>query len=182
MCFYVYQLADPRTGTVFYVGKGQNRRAWDHERAVAAGKSSGNRRKDDVIRDILAYGLCVDVQIVAEYADETDALDHEYRLVDAMPTLTNVQPGGIGWAETPAQRDRRRARFTQAYLLRRAKLLRQREEQAREKALARERVACLAVPGADPVEVDLWLRGIVEVKTQPKGLGNNRRKLRRRAA
>lgn len=40
--FYVYRLLDPRTGLVFYVGKGQRFRAWHHQRAAAAGRVHAN--------------------------------------------------------------------------------------------------------------------------------------------
>lgn len=53
--FYVYELIDPRTDWVFYVGKGQGRRAWQHEQAVRRGDLSKNARKSAVISEIIGY-------------------------------------------------------------------------------------------------------------------------------
>lgn len=108
--FYVYQLIDPRTGLPFYVGKGQGDRAWQHQRHVERQIGAHNSRKVDRIREILIAGFNVEVEIVAYYDLESDALDHEYRLVDSMPTLTNVAEGGAGGKTlTPEQRAKRLA-------------------------------------------------------------------------
>ncbi|MGX9981145.1 GIY-YIG nuclease family protein [Methylobacterium fujisawaense] len=154
--FYVYRLLDPRTGVAFYVGKGQRFRAWHHQRAVAAGRIAGNARKVRAISDILAAGLDVQIEIVGQYALEADALDHEYRLVDAMPTLTNIMPGGLGAAETPAQIERRR-RVREA---RRETALRA----ARLRDLERRRTELLTA-SSDPAyreQVNAWIDGFAE--------------------
>jgi hypothetical protein len=118
--FYDYRLLDPRDGLCFYIGKGQRDRAWQHERYVKAMRSSGNARKDQLIRDILATGQSVKIEIAAIFDCELEALDHEYRLVEADPTLTNVMPGGLGGkVDTPLQQERRR----KVYLYRRQKLI-----------------------------------------------------------
>lgn len=61
-----------------------------------AGRPVSNRAKCALISEIVGFGLDVGIEIIAEYDDELDALDHEFRLVDLDPTLTNVAPGGIG--------------------------------------------------------------------------------------
>lgn len=99
--FYVYRLVDPRCGRAFYVGKGQRGRAWQHQQDVVLGRKSANAAKCRRIAEIVGFGLDVQVEIVAQYDDELDALDHEFRLVDADPTLTNVQPGGVGRTMSP---------------------------------------------------------------------------------
>jgi hypothetical protein len=91
--FYVYQLVDPRDMKPFYVGKGSNRRAWQHQRAVERGNSNPSA-KTDRIRDILACGLSVGVQVLADYYDEDDAFAHEAELIASLPDLTNI---GRGW-------------------------------------------------------------------------------------
>lgn len=45
---------------------------------------------------------------MADYDLEEDALDHEFRLVDATPDLTNIAPGGLGKVASPEEIARRR--------------------------------------------------------------------------
>jgi len=111
--FYVYRLIDPVTARPFYVGKGHRSRAWQHQRIVARGESTGNKRKDDRIRAIIALGRNVEVEIIARYNLEIDALDHEYRLVDADPTLTNVVPGGSSGNPFVAEKRRQKLKVIQ---------------------------------------------------------------------
>lgn len=180
--FYVYQLKDPRNGLPFYVGKGQRRRAWQHERAVRSGRATGNARKDAKIKEILAAGLEVDVWIVAEYDDELDALNHEYRLVDSDPTLTNImEGGGIG------------RRLTLVELQRRSELRRKRfiEMRVQAKAMAIERkkqkfaafVGQLRQgPGAErhKTEIDAWEERLASKRRRiPK---HRKRAMQKRAA
>lgn len=119
--FYVYRLCDPDTGLPFYVGKGQGRRAWQHEVDVRKGRPGSNAQKIARIKSIIDAGGSVVVEIVASYLRETDALDHEYRLVDADASLTNVAPGGIGTTMSPFRL--RKMKEEQA-----RRLLRQRQE------------------------------------------------------
>lgn len=105
--FYVYTLADPRDGTVFYVGKGSKRRAWQHEADVRKGRRDSNHRKCDRIEGIITAGLCSNVAIVAHYEVEQDAFDHEEELITILPGLTNMRVGGGGWALTPVEAARR---------------------------------------------------------------------------
>lgn len=55
--WYVYTLADPRDGAVFYVGKGKGNRAWQHEAGVRNGRPDGNARKGQLIREVLVARL-----------------------------------------------------------------------------------------------------------------------------
>lgn len=117
--FYVYQLIDPRSDRPFYVGKGQHSRAWQHEKAVRLGRSVSNRRKTDLIHDILSCGMSVTVKIVEIFDSAADALDLEYRIAEADPTLTNIQEGGCGHELTPEQyAARHRARMAKLARLR----------------------------------------------------------------
>ena len=91
--FYVYTLTDPRTATVFYVGKGSGRRIHDHEADARRGVHSA---KCDRIRSIWADGLSVRASVVSRHEDENEALDAEYELIESigLAALTNVLPGG----------------------------------------------------------------------------------------
>jgi hypothetical protein len=89
--FYVYELRDPRNGVAFYVGKGQGDRAHAHQREVVRGTARSNPAKIAKIREILETGHQVEVSILAEYRDESDALDHEYHSIVSRPDLTNMR-------------------------------------------------------------------------------------------
>ena len=91
--FYTYELIDPRTGDVFYVGKGKGCRIDQHEKDARAGKP-GDRL--DVIRSIIADGLSVEKRKVGHYNTSRDALQAEAALIAerGLENLTNVQPGG----------------------------------------------------------------------------------------
>lgn len=153
--YYVYKLIDPRDQRVFYVGKGQRDRAWQHERSVAAGHVGSNKDKEDCIRAILDAGCRVTVKIDAIYRLESDALEREFQLVDVTIGLTNRMVGGVGPAATPDLINRRQ-------LMREQKLA---EVRAREAQAARvrkiERVTS-SLRGADSPEVVAWVE---EMKT-----------------
>ncbi len=178
--FYVYQLIDPRDGLPFYVGKGQGWRAWHHQRAVQAGKPGSNARKVAKIKEILSRGDDVQIEIVAVYDLELDALDHEYRLIDSRPTLTNImEGGGMGRRWTPEELQRRAE-------IHRKRMLEKRQR-AREAARERDRARLAAVvgrmrqaPGADlhAKQIDEWATGLTEQKAPKKG--RNRRKTHRK--
>jgi hypothetical protein len=156
MTYYVYKLIDPRNGLPFYVGKGQGRRAWEHQRRVEAGVCGGNARKVSKIREILISGHDVEVEIVADYDLESDALDHEFRLVDLHPTLTNVMPGGgAGPSMSPEQREKRRvARKARVDALR----AKEREIKTASQS-ARKRAVLCALPNASlhVAEIGDWV-------------------------
>lgn len=104
--FYVYTLSDPRTGQVFYVGKGQKERAWHHVRSVRKGRTGSNKAKEDRIKEILALDLTPLVQIAHRFDSEQDALDTEADLIASLSGLTNIMAGG-GKAMTPEQARKR---------------------------------------------------------------------------
>lgn len=95
MRFYVYELVDPRSGTVFYVGKGQGKRVDAHELQARAGKRS---KKCNLIREIEAAGLFIEKRKVATFEEESEAYLAEAELVDlyGLENLTNAIPGGYG--------------------------------------------------------------------------------------
>lgn len=106
--YYVYTLADPRTGEVFYVGKGQGRRAYQHA-AEARRNSAGNKERLRIIREILAAGLLPSVVFLASYESEDEAIEHEAREIAARTGLTNMQAVG----RATSQGARRSAKWRQ---------------------------------------------------------------------
>jgi hypothetical protein len=91
--FYVYELVDPRTDKVFYVGKGKNNRIDQHEIEARKGRQS---RKCNVIRGIEKDGLSVKKRKVSYHVCEQEAYDAEAELICryGLDNLTNVVPGG----------------------------------------------------------------------------------------
>lgn len=106
--FYVYELIDPRCGSVFYVGKGQRNRIDAHEREARKGKRS---KKCDRIRSIEAAGLQVLKQKASLHHDEAEAYLAEAELVSiyGLENLTNSLPGGQGAYSVALEELRRRA-------------------------------------------------------------------------
>jgi hypothetical protein len=155
----VYLLTDPRTGVPFYCGKGQRDRAWQHARAVGRGDLSGNARKVAKIQEILTRGDEVEIQIVAEYEIEDDALEHEFEIVDSLPELTNAMPGGGGGPggrrlTEQEMRQRASARLARVKALQK-KALRERETAA--ERLLRNRYTALARNEKQAQEIASWL-------------------------
>ena len=95
MRFFVYDLIDPRTGETFYVGKGQKSRPSQHTRDAIAGVRSA---KCDRIREILAGGAEVKVEIVKRFDKEDDAYRFESARIRSFERgkLTNIACGGRG--------------------------------------------------------------------------------------
>lgn len=106
--YFVYELTDPRCGSVFYVGKGKGNRPSDHERQARRGAPG---RKCDRIREIIEAGQSPSVRIVKRFADELEAYAEEAMHIEriGIANLTNVCIGGVG-AITPRDpvRDARR--------------------------------------------------------------------------
>lgn len=93
--WYVYELVDPRSDAVFYVGKGTGARIDAHE-AEAIKKPGVCSKKLNKIRDISAAGFAVGKRKVAFFWDEQAAYDHETDVIAeyGLHALTNVLPGG----------------------------------------------------------------------------------------
>lgn len=95
MRFYVYELIDPRNGSVFYVGKGQGDRINQHEYEAKNGRVSD---KYDTIRAIIQNGLYVVKRKVAQFEDEVSAYAFEALHMESFKKgdLTNKAAGGFG--------------------------------------------------------------------------------------
>lgn len=104
--YYVYLLAAPDTGKIFYVGKGTGRRAESHERAVKAGRID-NAEKYDAIRSVNRSGRSVSI-LYASSESESKAYALERRLIFALKDsgLANK----VGGTTTEAERTRAKAR------------------------------------------------------------------------
>jgi hypothetical protein len=92
---YVYRLIDPRSGTTFYVGRGQGNRVFSH----AAGDEKPSKSEDSdslkirTIREIRNGGFHVQHVIHRHGMNEESAKEVEAALIDAYPGLTNIQSG-----------------------------------------------------------------------------------------
>lgn len=91
--FYVYELIDPRTDRVFYVGKGTRNRCLEHFRNAKNGHVG---LRFDLIREILEAGICILPRIVRRFMDESKAYIFEQKLIakHGLQSLTNVSKGG----------------------------------------------------------------------------------------
>lgn len=96
MKFYVYTLTDPRTGRVFYVGKGQGERMYQHEKDARGGRVS---RKCTLIREILADGYSLRYATVSRHREEGEAYKAEAALIEeiGLANLTNIHTGILRW-------------------------------------------------------------------------------------
>jgi hypothetical protein len=86
--FYVYWLRDPRDKAVFYVGKGEGNRVFQHIKCLEKGAEPDEETdKEQRIREIAEAGLAVEHVIVRHNMDEEDALMLEAVLIDMLPPL-----------------------------------------------------------------------------------------------
>jgi hypothetical protein len=93
--WYVYLLTDPRTGTVFYVGKGSGNRAYQHgaEARDRADHPDLQKAKHERILDIEGTGQAVTVEILRHaLQDETTAYLIESAAIDLFDRL---HPGSL---------------------------------------------------------------------------------------
>lgn len=156
--FYVYLLVDPRDQKPFYAGKGQGWRAWQHEKDVKSSRAGANHRKVQRIQDIVDAQLSVIIAIVAVFDLESAALDHEFKVIDASPSLLNQMPGGQGQGLSAREAGRR-------FRARALRLQRLRDRERRNAALqeAQSRRALLmskARTEAERAEIEAWLNGL----------------------
>jgi hypothetical protein len=116
--YYVYQLIDPRDGSVFYIGKGTGERIKQHTRAAKAG-IVGNAKKHQRIDAILAAGLSVHEFIVADNLDEKQAYQIEREMIKAMKNdgITNILNGFVTNAEKSVEQAKALIKMTKPFEL-----------------------------------------------------------------
>ena len=89
--YYVYGLIDPRDNKIFYIGKGNGNRVFDHV-IQAIMEPNFNSLKYDIIREIESFRLNVQHIIIRHGIDEKTALEIEASLIDVLSlhSLTNI--------------------------------------------------------------------------------------------
>lgn len=90
---YVYFLRDPRTGEVFYIGKGRGNRIFDH--LSGATDSDIEAEKLDKIREITSSGNEVQHYVLRHGLTDEVAFEIEASLIDfvGVKNLSNLQNG-----------------------------------------------------------------------------------------
>ena len=99
----MYCLVDPRTNKIFYIGKGQENRVFNH--AYDALNENLSSLKLDIIREIRKEGKNVSNYIIRHGLSEDEALLVESILIDLLTysqfntesILTNIQSGHNQW-------------------------------------------------------------------------------------
>jgi hypothetical protein len=98
--YYVYLLKHPQTNEVFYVGKGEDKRMYQHVRdAIKGNKQKGNNhRLHSYIKRLLNKGLEPSYEKPIEDVDEVTALALEAAFIDyyGLDKLCNYLPSGFG--------------------------------------------------------------------------------------
>ncbi len=95
--YYVYILKDPRDGKIFYVGKGQGNRIFQHLRCAL--ESSTENDKYNLIRLIFNDSKSVEHFILRHGLEEKLALEIESAVIDlfGIENLTNTVKGHDTW-------------------------------------------------------------------------------------
>ena len=90
---YVYLLRDPRSGNVFYVGKGKGNRVYDHLACALSEPIESD--KLDTIREIFDSGMNVEHYILRHGLSDSAAFDVEAAVIDfiGIRNLSNQQSG-----------------------------------------------------------------------------------------
>lgn len=92
--YYVYELVDPRSNDVFYVGKGTGQRGNQHE--IDAQVPELSTEKSVRINEINNSGASVTVRVIGRYSTEEQAFAVEATLIHwvyGLANLTNIQGG-----------------------------------------------------------------------------------------
>jgi hypothetical protein len=94
--FYVYLLIDPRSDSLFYVGKGKGARALAHAKEWERGEVI-NGRKFSRVGEILGAGHKIEIKVLCAGMTELDALRLERGIIHRIgfEKLTNVSKGSF---------------------------------------------------------------------------------------
>lgn len=93
-----YELIDPQTGIVFYVGKGKNKRMYSHFNTVKNGKNLRNKKLNNKLKKLIKENLKPIYKKVFETDIEQEAFDKEIELIAfyGKENLCNLADGGEG--------------------------------------------------------------------------------------
>ena len=98
--FYVYELVDPSTNSVFYIGKGHHYRFRDHLYLY----SSNNKHKNNTVAKILKESGYYTARIIYSAKDEEDAYRFEMHQIEQYTQLTNKTKGGSHPESRPSRK------------------------------------------------------------------------------
>lgn len=99
--YFVYALVDPRDGSIFYIGKGKNKRPYKHLTEALRYKNntekSINPYKTRKILNILDAGFdSYGIMYLHKDLTEQDAFNLEIEEINNYSNLTNISKGGLG--------------------------------------------------------------------------------------
>lgn len=97
--YYVYKLIDPRNSKIFYIGKGQKKRMYQHVKDVQCGRTPNNNKKlNNKIKKILKLGLKVKYKKLFITENEQAAFNKEIKIIKEieLKNLCNLTEGGEG--------------------------------------------------------------------------------------
>ena len=98
--YYVYQLIDSRDNKVFYIGKGQKMRMYEHVKNVQRGRipNGTNIKLCNKIKKILSFKLNVKYKKILITENEQEAFDKEKEIISkiGLKNLCNLTNGGEG--------------------------------------------------------------------------------------
>lgn len=107
--FYVYELIDPITKDVFYIGKGQKYRCFVHEYKVKNKKiPHNNNHLFNKINKILSLKESIIYNIIFSSNNEVECYDFEEKLINSygIENLCNIELSNKGVKHTKEVRDK----------------------------------------------------------------------------
>src|SRR2546423_673887 len=98
--YYVYEIIDPRTSFIIYVGKGKGKRYLVHEKIVVYGRKDINPKLGNKLRKILSENLSPIYIFVKEHMSEDEAyiLEQQLTVEIGLDNLCNLKHGGTNGA------------------------------------------------------------------------------------
>lgn len=98
--YYVYEISDPRTGGILYVGKGKGQRYLVHEKRVVRNRVAINPKLANKLRKILSAGLRPVYIFIQRAMTEAEAyaLEQKLTLEIGLENLCNLKHGGSNGA------------------------------------------------------------------------------------
>lgn len=99
--YYVYQIVDPRSDLIIYVGKGKDQRYLVHQKRVLQGKKDINPKLANKLRKIFDEGFQPGYVFVQKDMSEDDAyaLEQKITVEIGLDNLCNLKYGGTNGAK-----------------------------------------------------------------------------------